>query len=143
MIKVLNVLMPLCAAAYMLAEFKMGFGRPSVEIPCEFFRDLFQHFYGRITGVYRFVLCVLALECIIVVTSFVGDRYLKKRLPFYGSICAVSKVGRFLVDVVCIIVALVCMAFGFLVVHERKSLEFVDANGNSTILVRDLNSGQK
>ena len=135
MINVLNVLMPLCAAAYMFAELKMGFGISTAEIPCEFFRDLFQYFYGRITVGFRFVLCVLAFEVIIAVSSIVCNRYMKNLLPFIKPICVVAKGGRFLVDVGCIIAALIFMSFEYMVIHESKSFEFVDANGNSKILV--------
>ena len=143
MIKVLNVVLSLCAVAYMFVRFKQGAGVLEVDIPCEYFRSRMCGFTSTMLESYRLAKYLLVFECLALVLPKIYDCCLKNRLSFVKPICAQLPCLRFVADICCILGAVVLMAFVCLTSQERKSFEFVDANGNSTMLVRDLDSEQE
>lgn len=143
MIKVLNVVLSLCAVAYMLVRFKQGAGVLEIDIPCEYFRNRMCGFYSAMLESYRLAKYLLAFECMALVLPKIYDCCLRRHFSFVKPICALLPCLRFVADICCILGAIVLMAFVCLISHERKSFEFVDASGNSTMLVRDINSEQE
>ena len=135
MTRVLKVLICLCAAVYMHVRFTQGAGVPTVDIPSEYFRSIMSRFSDGMHESYRFVLYLLAFECLVLVLVFVYRRFLKDRFSFAEKVCMAAMLFRFAVDVVCIAVILVVTALEFLIAHERKSFELIDGKGNSTVLV--------
>ena len=143
MIKVLNVLICLCAAVYMFVRFKQGAGVMEIDIPSEYFRDSLNRRSASMCELYNFVLCLLCFECLTLVLPKIFDRFLKEHFSFVKRICSTLPYLRFFADVCCIFVSFVLVSFVYLLSNERKSFEYVDAKGNSTILVRDFGSAQE
>ncbi len=135
MTKVLKVLICLCAAVYMHVRFTQGAGVPTVDIPSEYFRSIMSRFSDGMHESYRFVLYLLAFECLVLALEFVYRRFLKDRFRL-EKVCMAAMLFRFAVDVVCIAAMLVVSAVAFLG-YGPKSFELKDGKGNSTVIVSE------
>ena len=133
MTKVLKVLICLCAAVYMHVRFTQGAGVPTVDIPSEYFRSIMSRFSDGMHESYRFVLYLLAFECLVLVFEFVYRRFLKDRFRL-EKVCMAAMWTRLAVDAVCIAAMLVVSAVAVLG-YGPKSFELIDGKGNSTVIV--------
>ena len=130
MIQILNILICLCGAIYLLARVKSGAGSLDFDIPDEFFRNILQPFSDSIHSAPRDVLDLLAFECLVLVLSMAYNRFLKERWPFAKKVRKVAVGLRFAVD--CLL--LIRMIFFIVVVklpmlpakYGPKSVTFVD-----------------
>lgn len=135
MTRVLKVLICLCAAVYMHVRFTQGAGVPTVDIPSEYFRSIMSRFSDGMHESYRFVLYLLAFECLVLVLEFVYRRFLKDRFRFAEKVCMTAMWARLAFDAACIALMLMFLVLGFLATHGPKPFEFVDGKGKSTVLV--------
>lgn len=143
MIKVMNVLICALAAAYMFMGFPHDAACAGVDIPAGCIRKTLDVNYGRMMDAYNFVLYLFAFECLVLVSSVAYNCFLRPRLSLGEKLCAAMAGFRLVVDVGGIIIVALLIVGEAIITHEVKSFKLVDENGNSTMLVRDLDSEQE
>ena len=143
MIKVMNVLICALAATYMFMSFPHEAACAGVDIPAGCVRKTLDVNYGRMKDAYDFVLYLFAFECLALVSSVAYNCFLRSRLAFGEELCATVAGFRLVVDVGVIIIVALLIVGEAIIMHEVKSFKVVDENGNSTMLVRDINSEQE
>ena len=109
MIAILNILVCLCGAIYLLARVKNGAGNLDFDIPDEFFRNILQPYSDSILSAPRDVLYLLAFECLVLALSVVYNRFLKERWSFAKKVRNVAVGLRFAVD--CLLMILMMLYF--------------------------------
>ena len=72
-----------------------------------------------------------------------GNCFLRSRLLLGEKFCATVAGFRLVVDVGVIIIVALLIVGETMIMHEVKSFKVVDESGNSTMLVRDIGSGQE
>ena len=137
MTRVLKVLICLCGAVYMHVRFTQGAGVPTVDIPSEYFRSIMSRFSDGMHESYRFVLYLLAFECLVLALEFVYRRFLKDRFRFAKKVCMTAMWARLAFDAACIALMLMFLVLDFLATHGRMTFELIDGKGNSTVIVSE------
>ena len=126
MIAILNILVCLCGAIYLLARVKNGAGNLDFDIPDEFFRNILQSYSDSILSAPRDVLDLLAFECLVLALSVVYNRFLKERWPFAKKVRNVAVGLRFAVDCLLMILMMFDLGFRLLLKCGQKTVRFVD-----------------
>ena len=126
MIAILNILVCLCGAIYLLARVKNGAGNLDFDIPDEFFRNILQSYSDSILSAPRDVLDLLAFECFVLALSVVYNRFLKERWPFAKKVRNVAVGLRFAVDCLLMILMMFDLGFTLLLKCGQKTVRFVD-----------------
>ena len=126
MIAILNILVCLCGAIYLLARVKNGAGSLDSDIPDEFFRNILQSYSDSILSAPRDVLDLLAFECLVLALSVVYNRFLKERWPFAKKVRNVAVGLRFAVDCLLMILMMFDLGFRLLLKCGQKTVRFVD-----------------
>ena len=126
MIAILNILVCLCGAIYLLARVKNGAGNLDFDIPDEFFRNILQPYSDSILSAPRDVLDLLAFECLVLALSVVYNRFLKERWPFAKKVRNVAVGLRFAVDCLLMILMMFDLGFRLLLKCGQKTVRFVD-----------------
>ena len=135
MIAILNILVCLCGAIYLLARVKNGAGNLDFDIPDEFFRNILQSYSDSILSAPRDVLYLLAFECLVLALSVVYNRFLKERWSFAKKVRNVAVGLRFAVDCLLMILMMFDLGFRLLLKCGQKTVRFVDEQGVSHRLV--------
>ena len=126
MIAILNILVCLCGAIYLLARVKNGAGNLDFDIPDEFFRNILQSYSDSILSAPRDVLDLLAFECLVLALSVVYNRFLKERWPFAKKVRNVAVGLRFAVDCLLMILMMFDLGFRLFLKCGQKTVRFVD-----------------
>ena len=126
MTAILNILVCLCGAIYLLARVKNGAGSLDSDIPDEFFRNILQSYSDSILSAPRDVLDLLAFECLVLALSVVYNRFLKERWPFAKKVRNVAVGLRFAVDCLLMILMMFDLGFRLLLKCGQKTVRFVD-----------------
>lgn len=126
MIAILNILVCLCGAIYLLARVKNGAGNLDFDIPDEFFRNILQPYSDSILSAPRDVLYLLAFECLVLALSVVYNRFLKERWSFAKKVRNVAVGLRFAVDCLLMILMMFDLGFTLLLKCGQKTVRFVD-----------------
>ena len=126
MIAILNILVCLCGAIYLLARVKNGAGNLDFDIPDEFFRNILQSYSDSILSAPRDVLDLLAFECLVLALSVVYNRFLKERWSFAKKVRNVAVGLRFAVDCLLMILMMFDLGFRLLLKCGQKTVRFVD-----------------
>lgn len=143
MIKVMNVLICALAATYMFMSFPHDATCAGVDIPAGCIKKMLDINYGRMKDAYNLVLYLFAFECFVLVSSAVYNCFLRSRVLLGEKFCATVAGFRLVVDVGVIIIVALLIVGEAIIMHEVKSFKVVDENGNSTMLVRDINSEEE
>jgi len=137
MIRALNILICLCAAAYMFVRLQQGFGCPDVEIPSEYVKNMFDGIIGQMHCEYHFMLCLLGFECLATAGSWLCRRYLKERHPFLNVIRMNAGGFRFAADLLVICAMLLFTALDLYTSYRHntfRQLRLTDQNGSESVL---------
>ena len=126
MIAILNILVCLCGAIYLLARVKNGAGNLDFDIPDEFFRNILQPYSDSILSAPRDVLYLLAFECLVLALSVVYNRFLKERWSFAKKVRNVAVGLRFAVDCLLMILMMFDLGFTLRLKCGQKTVRFVD-----------------
>ena len=130
MIEILNILVCLCGAIYLLARVKSGAGSLDFDIPDEFFRNILQSYSDSMQSAPRDVLYLLAFECLVLVLSVVYNRFLKERWPFVKKVRKLAVGLRFAVDCLLLIpmmfYVVVCKLPMLPMKYGSKPVRFID-----------------